>query len=84
MKFKVKVLENRKSIGLRSLGADSLEQAESGLLQFLCDYVGVVPSQARWYHEVKAEELRRILFYAPGKKGKEVRLRVEILVVGDD
>jgi len=40
MEFKVKVLENRKSIGLRSIGADNLEQAESGLLQLLQEYMG--------------------------------------------
>ena len=78
MEFKVKVLENRKSIGLRSIGADNLEQAESGLLQLLQEYMGAGPSDVRWLYEVKADALRRIMFYVKGRKGKEARLRVQI------
>jgi len=78
MEFNVKVLQNRKSLGLRSIGADSIIQAESGLLQIIQEYLVIKPSEVRWYYEVKAEELRKILFYAKVKNGKEIKLRIEL------
>lgn len=78
MEFKVIVLHNKKSLGLRVLDIDTMDQAESGLLELLCDYAGVMPSQARCFHEVKTETLRRMLFYARVGKGEKLRLRVEI------
>lgn len=81
MEFKVKVLANRRSIGLRSVGAENMAQAESGLLEIVREHLGARPADVRWFYEVKEEARRKILFYAKVGRGKEVRVRVEILAV---